>query len=650
MCGITGILTSGDLRGAALQAAVERMTAALVHRGPDDSGVWTDSAAGIGLGFRRLAIIDLSAHGHQPMTSASGRFTMVFNGEVYNFLELRRELEQAGFAFRGHSDSEVILAAFERWGVEAAIPRFVGMFAIGVWDRERRCLHLFRDRLGKKPLFVLARAGVITFGSELKALAAGPAFDPALDRDALAAYLRYLYVPAPRTIYRWVTKLPPAHLLTVTDAAAPLPAPQPYWSAEAAARRGLADPFRGSDGEAVDELERLLLDAVALRLQADVPLGALLSGGVDSATIVSLMRARASGAVKTFTIGFDAREHDETAHAAAVARHLGTEHTELRLRGEDALAVVPQLPRMFDEPFADPSQIPTYLVCGLARRHVTVALSGDGGDELFAGYNRYTYGQRLLGRLFRLPRPARRLAAAAIASVSTDGWERVYGTVETLLPAALRQRLAGEKVSKIGRLLAVDSVPLMYRSLVSAWSHPERLVADAHETPGALERIVGGPEPDGLLERMMLADQVTYLADDLLAKVDRASMAVSLEARVPLLDHRVVEFSWRLPAHLKIRDGQGKWILRQVLHRRVPAALVDRPKTGFTVPIARWLRGPLRCWAEDLLTPAALSRGDVLRAEPIRGAWASFQRGQSHLALGLWAVLMFQAWRECWKA
>jgi len=650
MCGIAGVLTTPDVRADARRSTVERMTAALAHRGPDDVGYWADEAAGVALGFRRLSIIDLSPAGHQPMGSASGRFTMVFNGEVYNFQELRRELEQHGVRFRGHSDSEVMLAAFERWGFEPAVRRFIGMFAIAVWDHERRALHLVRDRLGKKPLFVFARPGTIAFGSELKALVAVPGFDGELNRDAVAAYLRYLYVPAPLCIYRYATKVLPGHIVTVTDPARPLPAPTPYWSVEEVARRGLADPFSGSEGEAVQELDRLLGDAVELRLQADVPLGALLSGGIDSSTVVSLMRERARGPVRTFTIGFDQPEYDEAPSAAAVAAHLGTEHTALHVSGADALAVVPRLPMLFDEPFADPSQIPTFLVCELARRHVTVALTGDGGDELFAGYNRYTQGRRLLDALRRVPRAARRPVAAALAGVSADSWERASGMVRTLWPALPGGPSPGGKLAKLAPVVDADSAAAMYRALVSAWQEPKALVHGGAEPAGTLERIVSADEPSDLLDRMMLADQATYLADDLLAKVDRASMAVSLEARTPLLDHRVVEFSWRLPRSLKVRGRSGKRLLRQVLYRRVPAALVDRPKMGFSVPIAAWLRGPLRGWGEDLLSEERLRRGGVLRAAPVRDAWAELQGGRAERALGIWAVLMFQAWQERWGA
>ncbi|HEX7049651.1 MAG TPA: asparagine synthase (glutamine-hydrolyzing) [Longimicrobiales bacterium] len=648
MCGFAGILTSTPHTAEALDQAVRRMTAPITHRGPDDEGTWLDAAAGIALGFRRLSIIDLSAHGHQPMCSPAGRFTVVFNGEVYNHGALRTELEREGVRFRGHSDTEVVAAAFERWGIARSVRQFIGMFAIAAWDVERRRLALIRDRLGIKPLFVRAVPGLVTFGSELKALAAGPEFDRTLDTDALSAYLRYLYVPAPATIYRNVRKLLPGHILMIDAPSAPLPASTPYWEVEDAVGRGRDAVFEGSDDDAVAELERLLTDAVRLRMQADVPLGALLSGGIDSSTVVALMQAAAPGRVRTFSIGFTDEAHNEAPHAARVAEHLGTDHTELVLDGTDALAVVPRLPEMFDEPLADPSQIPTHLVCALAREQVVVALSGDGGDEVFAGYNRYLAGAGMIRRLGRVPRPMRRLAAAAMTGVSTQAWDRAYGALAPLLPSPLRVRLPGEKIGKLGHLLARDSEAAMYRSLLSAWQHPEHVLRQAETGESRVEEMLDRTRDLTLLDRMMATDQATYLADDLLAKVDRASMAVSLEVRVPLIDHRVVEFGWRLPSSLKIRGGRGKWLLRQVLYRHVPEALVERPKVGFTVPIAAWLRGPLRAWAEDLLDSERLEADEILSAAPIRRAWHAFQSGHDGLALALWTVLIFQAWRERW--
>jgi asparagine synthase (glutamine-hydrolysing) len=649
MCGLAGVLLAGGASGETLERLARAMTGPIRHRGPDDEGVFTDPEGGCALGFRRLAIIDLSEAGHQPMGSESGRYTLVFNGEVYNHNAIRPELIGAGHRFRGHSDTEVILAAFEEWGIAKAVTRFVGMFAIAVWDRQERTLTLMRDRLGIKPMFY-GRAGTgIGFASELKSLVALPGFAGRLDREALASYLRFLYVPAPATIYQGVYKLPPGHLLTLRDPAAPLPEPVPYWSAIDAAYAGAANPLQVSDGEAIEALDGLLREAVRLRLEADVPLGALLSGGIDSSTVVALMQEVLPRPARTFTIGFDRPEHDEAAHARAIARHLGTEHTELRLTGEDALRVIPLLPDMFDEPLADPSQIPTYLVSALARRHVTVALSGDGGDELFGGYNRYRYGAGMSRQLARVPGPLRAAAAAALTAVGPRAWDRMASIATGVLPRRARPRLVGERLHKLARLLRAGNTAARYRTLMSAWDEPESLVPGTSELGDELDLLLSNGSPEPLEQRMMLADQRGYLSDDLLAKVDRASMAVSLEARVPLLDHRVVEFAWRLPLRLKIRNNEGKWILRRVLYRRVPPALVDRPKMGFTVPILDWLRGPLREWGEALLQPAELAAGGVLDPRPIRAAWCDIQTGRSPNATGLWAVLMFQAWRARWK-
>jgi asparagine synthase (glutamine-hydrolysing) len=645
MCGLAGIFTRRQWSAARLHEIAERMSAAIAHRGPDDSGIWVDAAAGIALGFRRLAIVDLSPLGHQPMQSAGGRFTMIFNGEVYNYRALRHELEGFGCRFRGHSDTEIILAAFEQWGIEAALRRFIGMFAIAVWDHRRRELSLIRDRLGIKPLFVYHHAGLLAFGSELKAVVAGDEFDRTLDPSALTAYLRYLYVPAPRSIFQHVVKIRPGHILTISDPAAALPESSAFWSVETAARDGHAEPFVGEDDEAVAELEALLTDAVRLRMQADVPLGALLSGGIDSSTVVALMQASADRPVKTFTIGFDHEDFDEAAHARAVANHLGTDHTELHLTGADALAVIPRLAEMFDEPLADPSQIPTFLVCELARREVTVALTGDGGDELFGGYNRYVQGERLIGGFQNWPRSIRRLTAAGVTSISEHGWNRMQAALRPVFPAAGLTRQIGAKMHKFGELLRAESSDGMYTSLLSAWQSPESFVTSMAAN-GNHEGTLHNDESFTLLERMMLADQRAYLPDDLLAKVDRASMAVSLEARVPLLDHRVVELSWRLPRRFKIRGGRGKWILRQILYKHVPAALVDREKMGFSVPLARWLAGPLKDWAGDLL----LSGDDnpFLRRAVIRKQWDRFLAGQVSDAAGVWALVMFQAWQNRW--
>jgi asparagine synthase (glutamine-hydrolysing) len=643
MCGLTGFFGRGGWSADGMRSIAGRMADTLTHRGPDDSGVWVDDSAGIALAFRRLSIVDLSVEGHQPMRSAGGRFTMVFNGEVYNHRELARELAAKGYHFRGHSDSEVILASFEEWGIEYSVRRFVGMFAIAVWDARTRELSLIRDRLGIKPLFVYHYRGVVSFGSELKALVAGPDFDATLDTGALTSYLRYLYVPAPCSIYKHVTKLQPGHILTIADPAARLPASLEYWSAEKVAVAGHANPFPGDDAEAVTELERLLTDAVRLRMQADVPLGALLSGGVDSSTVVALMQRQADRPVKTFTIGFDRREFDEAQHARALATHLGTDHTELNLTGGDALAVIPRLPAMFDEPLADPSQIPTFLVSQLARQQVTVALTGDGGDELFGGYNRYVLGERVIPEFQRYPMLLRRFSAAGVRTISPRAWDQVGDFFRPAFPVGPGTRLLGERLYKVADLLRGGSSATMYRSLLSAWQDPQSLVVDGRES--ASPRTIRSDRL-GLIDEMMLWDQQSYLADDLLAKVDRASMAVGLEARVPILDHRVVEFSWRLDRRHKVRDGRGKWILRQVLYKYVPRALVDREKMGFSVPLAHWLTGPLRSWAGDMLESA--SRGDVLQQSVVRREWNAFLRGRSSNAAGIWALVIFCAWQDHW--
>lgn len=623
------------------------MARALHHRGPDDGGTWEDRSAGIGLAFRRLAIIDLSDAGHQPMASASGRFVIAFNGEIFNFAALRTELEASGARFRGHSDTEVMLAAFERWGIADATSKFVGMFAFAVWDRYERRLTLGRDRLGIKPLYYAWSQDGLLFGSELKAILAHPSMPRRLNRDALVQYLRYLYVPAPSTILSGVHKLLPGHLLSLAGPQQES-SPRPYWSVRSAAAAGLADPLRLSDAEATDHLDATLREVIGLRMVADVPLGALLSGGVDSSLVVGVMQSLSTRPIRTFTIGFDSREHDETTAAQRVAGHLGTEHTALHVSGAQALSVVPRLASMFDEPLADPSHIPTFLVSELARRNVTVALSGDGGDELFGGYNRYVHGASLIGNMLRAPRFLRSAAASLLGVVPDSAWRMLAGGSAGIDAASDMRRLPAEKVRKLRRLLAASDEGGMYRSLLSATETPVDFVVHGRDVHSAVDEILAAPDPRPLVERMMLADQATYLADDLLAKVDRASMAVSLEARVPLLDHRLVELSWRIPLRQKIRGNAGKWLLRQVLYRYVPQAIVDRPKMGFSVPIAEWLRGPLREWAEHLLSPETL-RGGALNPEAVRRNWTAFTSGRDDLALSVWALVQYQDWAQAWR-
>ena len=649
MCGLAGILSAGGETADVLRTQVGAMAERLRHRGPDDAGQWVDATAGIALGFRRLAIVDLSPTGHQPMSSASGRFTMVFNGEVFNSRSLACELSRTGASFRGHSDTEVMLAAFECWGVEAAVRRFIGMFAFAVWDAQTRRLHLCRDRLGKKPLFVHHRNGVVTFASELKALLSGPRVDRHLNTDAVAAYLEFFYVPAGTSIFHGTTKLPPGSILTIENPSAELPAPVTYWSAQEEFARAKRDPFCGTPADAVDETERLLCDAIRLRMEhADVPIGAFLSGGIDSTTVVALMQHQSTRPVRTYTIGFREEDYDERSHAEAVARQLGTLHRTLTVTAADALTLVPQLVEVYDEPFADISQIPTLLVSRLAREDVTVALSGDGGDEVFGGYNRYVWGGRLYPMSTHIPRPLRRALSAGLTAVSPSGWDRTFRATSRVLPRRLRYRLPGEKLHKIGALLRQDGPSDFYRSLVAAWQRPAGTTELHGAARGTFEAVMDSAEPVSYVDRMMLADLLTYLPDNNLAKVDRASMAVSLEVRVPLLDHRLVEFSFRLPTAMKIRDGQTKWPLRQVLYRHVPRTLVEREKMGFDAPIGAWLRGPLREWASDLLAERA-SDDSVLDLARVRTAWRDHMAQRANHGLSLWVALMLLAWRKHWR-
>lgn len=641
MCGIAGLLDA-DARG--LPDVVETMTETLRHRGPDDDGLWTDPQVGIGLGSRRLAVVDLTAEGHQPMVSASGRYVVAFNGEIYNHPDLREELQGMGHRFRGRSDTEVLLGAVDYWGLRGALERSNGMFALALWDRRARRLSLARDRLGEKPLYYGRVGGGFAFASELKALWVHPGVRGEIDRDALALFLRYKYIPAPRSIYRGICKLPPASILTIGPEFRGEPAPVSYWSAAEAAERGTAEPFRGSGPEAEEALHELLRDAVARRMIADVPLGAFLSGGVDSSTVVALMQTRSDRPVRTFTIGFRDPAYDESADARRVAEHLGTDHTELLVTPGEAMAVIPSLPEIYDEPFADSSQIPTYLVSRLAREHVTVSLSGDGGDEVFGGYNRYLWAESVWRRFGWMPAGVRRAVAGTLLSVSPRRWDSMAAGLGPLLPATARQRVPGEKVHKLARALRADGPEGLYGSLVSHWEDPASVVLGANGG-GSTTRLDGAALP-GLTRRMMYTDTVTYLPDDILVKLDRATMAVSLEGRVPYLDHRVVEFAWGLPLGMRARDGQGKWLLRRVLDRYVPRELVERPKMGFGLPVGSWVRGPLRDWAESMLDPTRLRREGYLNPGPVRAAWADHLSGRRNRQYELWDVLMFQAWLE----
>ena len=639
MCGIGGLVDfRRRMRADDLRAIGERMTGALRHRGPDDAAHWSDAETGILLAHTRLSIVDLSPLGAQPMHSSCGRFVLSYNGEIYNAAELRADLQAAGRKFRGHSDTEVLAEGCAVWGVRETVRRLIGMFAFAVWDRRHRSLSLVRDRLGIKPVYWSLADGQMMFASELKALRGVPGFDPELDRQSLAAFLRYSYVPAPRSIFRGVHKLKPGTILTIC--ADDRIEEEPYWSLADVAMRGKADQRDMSDAEAIDALDTLLSDAVSCRMIADVPLGAFLSGGIDSSTVVALMRKASSGPVRTFSIGFQEADYDESAHAAAVARHLGTDHTEFVVSPAEARACITRLPVIFDEPFADSSQIPTYLVSELTRRHVTVALSGDGGDELFGGYNRYGAGYRLTATLRHLPPHLRESISRAITAVPPARWDAIFG----LLPATMRPRQAGYKMHKLAAVLPEDEQGY-YERLISPGDDVWTLLRDAREPHLALDAVDRTALPDAR-DWMQLMDTATYLPDDILTKVDRASMAVGLEARVPLLDHRVVEFAWRLPQRFKFRNGSGKWLLRQVLFRYAPSSLFERPKSGFSVPIGDWLRGPLREWAADLLDPAALQAEGLFDAAKVTEKWQLHLGGARNLEHGLWNLLMFEAWRR----
>jgi asparagine synthase (glutamine-hydrolysing) len=648
MCGFAGFVDPrGRIPYEQRDAVIKAMIMTLGHRGPDDNGVWRDDASGMSLGHRRLSILDLSPLGHQPMASACGRFIVAFNGEIYNFRELRAQLAARGYPFRGGSDTEVLLGAVSTWGVPAALQRFVGMFAFALWDCADRVLYLARDRIGEKPLYYGWSGGVFLFGSELKALRAHPCWVSEYDRDALHLFLQRCYVPAPLSIYRGMWKLLPGTFLRISDwVEGRLLNPVPYWSAQQAVDAGMSEPFSGTPEEAVEHLDALLRDAVGQQMVADVPLGAFLSGGVDSSTIVALMQAQSGRPVKTFSIGFFEERYNEAHHARAVASHLGTDHSELYVTAAEAMAVIPRLPHLYDEPFADSSQIPTFLVSQLAKASVTVSLSGDGGDELFAGYVRYFLGPRIWDRIRRLPLPVRRIAARTLIALRPATWDRLMERIGPGLPQTLRQQRAGEKIQKLASILAAEDPDMIYRTLVSSWDPQHTAVIGGSSPADLLVRPQQWPRADGFASHMMYLDLMTYLPDDILVKVDRAAMGVSLESRVPFLDHRVVEFAWRLPLAYKIRNGVGKWPLRQVLYRYVPRDLIERPKAGFAVPVGEWIRGPLREWCEELLDERRLADSGLFDPVPIRKYWEEHRSGTADRSAQLWCVLMFQAWEE----
>ena len=638
--------TSENTDQASFQATIARMMGTIRHRGPDDEGEWLDPQSGVTLGFRRLSILDLSPTGHQPMFSADDRYVIVFNGEIYNFNQLRSELAGLGHSFRGHSDTEIVLASICQWGILETVRRCNGMFAFALWDRREHRLTLVRDRLGIKPLYYGWAGSVFLFGSELKALKAHPAFHAEIDRGALALYLRYNYIPAPYTIYSGFRKLMPGTLLTLTgNKPGELPEPELYWSARQMAESGVAHPFEGSDQAAVGELDSLLRESIRDRMIADVPLGAFLSGGIDSSTVVALMQVQSRRPIQTFTIGFNESGYDEAGYARGIARHLGTDHTELYVTPQEAQAVIPHLPALFDEPFSDSSQIPTFLISELARRHVTVSLSGDGGDELFGGYNRYTWVQKIWNAMGWLPAPLRSFGSATLDRLPPAAWDGLLSN--WLIPSRWRFSEPGEKIRKVSEILSAGNPEAVYLDLISHWKDPSAVVRGALEPPTLLTCQDARARFPDLASWMMYTDLVTYLPDDILVKVDRASMGNSLEARVPYLDdHRVVEFAWRLPMKMKIRDGKGKWLLRQVLYQYVPERMLERPKQGFGVPIDAWLKGPLRAWAEALLDKQRLKDEGFFYPEPILQKWQEHLTGKHNWQYHLWDILMFQAWLQ----
>jgi asparagine synthase (glutamine-hydrolysing) len=650
VCGIAGILDpSASTSADRLGALASTMASSIEHRGPDDSGLWVDADAGVAFGHRRLAVIDLGRGGAQPMVSSGGRWVLAYNGEIYNYPEVRDRLERAGMLFRSSSDTEVLLAAVERWGVDRALDACEGMFAAALWDRRDRELHLLRDRFGEKPLYYGWVGKLFAFGSELKALCALPGFDAELNRRAVTSYLRHNCVPAPDTIWHAVRKLVPGHVVTLqTPTKGVLPEQRCYWSAADAVARARGHQLTGSDSEMTDHLEKALSDAVAARMVADVPVGAFLSGGIDSSTIVALMQQHASGPVRTFTVGFEDRSFDESSEAAAVAAHLGTDHTAVHVGDAEAIEVIPHLADIWDEPFADVSQIPTYLVSRVARRDVTVSLSGDGGDELFAGYNRHAWLDRVWGRAAVVPAGARRTAGSALGSIPPAVIERAARATR-ILPAGWQVRNPSTKVAKLARVLTASDPEDAYRALTTHWDDATSLVLGNDDRREVADGRRASPVSDGgITELMLWSDLVGYLPDDILAKLDRAAMAVSLETRVPFLDRGILDLAWRLPLDAKLRGGQTKWLLRQVLDRHVPAALVERPKMGFGLPIGPWLRGVLAPWAEHLLDERRLRDQGLLDPVPIRRAWDLHRAGRRDLGYELWDVLVLQSWMDRW--
>lgn len=647
MCGIVGFIDlSLQYKPSELKSIIIKMSDTLIHRGPDDSGIWIDEKSGIALGHRRLAIIDLSSTGHQPMESHSGRYVIVFNGEIYNYPEIRKSLQRVSnrnILWRGYSDTETLLAAIDQWGVKETLKMSIGMFAFALWDKQERVLYLVRDRIGEKPLYYGLINNTFLFASELKALCAYPNWQGETNRDAIALFLRHSYIPAPYSIYKGIYKVLPGTAIKVFLNNKNIIS-ESYWSAREVAESGISYPFIGSESDAIAQLESLLRDAISKQMIADVPLGAFLSGGIDSSTVVALMQAQSNKSVKTFTIGFNESGYNEAEHANAIAKHLGTEHTELYITPKEAMDVIPKLPALYDEPFSDSSQIPTFIVASMTRNYVTVALSGDGGDELFGGYNRYFYGRKIWRIIKNIPFSFRYLLKKIITSISPQRLDKLVESLSFIMPIELIAGRAGDKLHKLSEVIDKKSTDEVYNELISHWKTPSSIVLNATEPLTVITDRSQWANLDDFTLTMMYLDMVSYLPDDIMVKVDRAAMGVSLETRAPFLDHRVVEFAWELPLSFKIRNRQGKWILRQVLYRYVPEKLVNRPKMGFGVPIDTWLRGPLKDWAEDLLDEKRLQSEGLFNPEPIRKKWSEHLSGRRNWQYHLWDVLMFQAW------
>jgi len=641
MCGIVGFWG-----GQPSETIIRKMAAMIAHRGPDDEGVWIDPEPGIALAHRRLSIVDLSSAGHQPMISACERYVLIFNGEIYNFHDLRKSLEKSGYEdWRGHSDTEILLAAISSWGIARALKESVGMFALALWDRQKRELTLARDRIGEKPLYYGRIGGSFAFASELKALRAHPNFEAQIDRGALALMMRHSYIPSPYSIYSGIQKLQPGCYCILGEGEKE-PRVTSYWSAAQVSEQGQEQPFTGTPDEAVEELDKLLRQSIEGQMVADVPIGAFLSGGIDSSIIVALMQSISNRPVKTFTIGSHQKDFNEAEHAKQVAKHLGTDHTELYVTQREAMDVITRLPSIYCEPFSDSSQIPTFLVSELARRSVTVSLSGDGGDELFSGYTRYAFADKIWNSLSMVPISLRRGTAYLATMPSPNTWNRLAKPILPLIQASRRPQRFGDKLHKAAGLFGAETCDIVYKYLVSHWQTPSEIVIDGIEPLTMLTGLTSTPDMLSNVERMMYLDIISYLPDDILTKVDRASMATSLESRVPMLDHRIVEFSSGLPLSIKRKDGQSKWPLRELLYRHVPRSMIERPKMGFGVPIDSWLRGPLRDWAEGLLDEQRLHNEGFFKPKLIREAWRDHLSGRRNMQYLLWDVLMFQAWWE----